>query len=101
MAVTLYPGRFARASVTSSSRAPGQHLHPAIRFGNGTRYREGSSEMARLITEGRLMNKVGPLPHLALLPQPTLLPPGPSTAGTHQENVRDRPTLETRTPARA
>ena len=37
----------------------GQRLYPAIEFENGAWYREESSEMARTIAEGRLMEKAG------------------------------------------
>jgi hypothetical protein len=37
----------------------GQRLYPAIQFENGTSYREESSEMARTIAEGRLMDRAG------------------------------------------
>src|SRR5262245_32992026 len=37
----------------------GQRLYPAIRFDDGTWYREESSEMARTIAEGRLMDNTG------------------------------------------
>jgi hypothetical protein len=35
----------------------GQPLYPAIRFENGSWYRDESKEMARTINEGRLMEK--------------------------------------------
>jgi hypothetical protein len=35
----------------------GQSLYPAIRFENGSWYREDSQEMARTISEGRLLEK--------------------------------------------
>ena len=35
----------------------GQSLYPAIRFENGSWYREESKEMARTISEGRLREK--------------------------------------------
>jgi len=35
----------------------GQPLSPAIRFEDGSWYREESKEMARTISEGRLMEK--------------------------------------------
>jgi hypothetical protein len=38
----------------------GQRLYPAIEFENGSWYREESSEMARTISEGRLLEKAGP-----------------------------------------
>jgi hypothetical protein len=37
----------------------GQRLYPAIEFENGTWYREESSEMARTIAEGRLLEQAG------------------------------------------
>jgi len=37
----------------------GQRLYPAIQFENGSWYREESSEMARTITEGWLMDRAG------------------------------------------
>jgi hypothetical protein len=37
----------------------GQALYPAIRFEDGSWYREESEEMARTIREGRLMEKQG------------------------------------------
>jgi hypothetical protein len=39
--------------------ATGQRRYPAIQLENGTWYREESSEMARAIAEGRLMEKAG------------------------------------------
>jgi hypothetical protein len=42
-----------------SSDCRRQRLYPAIRFDDGTWYREESSEMARTIAEGRLMDKAG------------------------------------------
>lgn len=38
----------------------GQRLYPAIEFPNGGWYREESGEMARTISEGRLLEKAGP-----------------------------------------
>jgi len=42
---------------TAMIEGTGQPLYPAIRFEDGSWYREESKEMARTISEGRLMEK--------------------------------------------
>jgi glutaredoxin len=49
-----WPGRKDRDAVREGT---GQTSYPAIEFENGSWYREESSEMARTIREGRLMEK--------------------------------------------
>jgi glutaredoxin len=49
-----WPGRKEREAVRAGT---GQTSYPAIEFEDGSWYREESSEMARTIREGRLMEK--------------------------------------------
>jgi hypothetical protein len=54
-----WPGRKKRTELVEGT---GQSSYPAIRFENGSWYREESAEMARTIREGRLMEKAGASP---------------------------------------
>jgi hypothetical protein len=51
-----WPGRKKRTAVKEGT---GQTAYPAIQFEDGSWYREQSSEMARTIRAGRLMDKAG------------------------------------------
>ena len=51
-----WPGRKNRAAVIEGT---GQPLYPAIKFENGTWYREQSAEMAKTIRAGKLFEKSG------------------------------------------
>jgi hypothetical protein len=53
------PGPVRKSKRDAVVAGTGQRLYPAIQFENGTWYREESSEMARTIAEGRLMEKAG------------------------------------------
>jgi hypothetical protein len=53
------PGPVRKSKRDGMVTGTGQRLYPAIQFENGTWYREESSEMARTITEGRLMDRAG------------------------------------------
>jgi hypothetical protein len=53
------PGPVRKAKRDGMVAGSGQRLYPAIQFENGTWYREESSEMARTIAEGRLMDRAG------------------------------------------
>ena len=48
-----------RKSRTAIIEGTGQSSYPAIQFEDGSWYREQSSDMARTISEGRLMEKQG------------------------------------------
>ena len=54
-----WPGRKNRTAVIEGT---GQASYPAIRFEDGSWYREELQEMARTIREGRLMEKQGGVP---------------------------------------
>jgi hypothetical protein len=51
-----WPRRKTRTAVIEGT---GQPLYPAIQFEDGSWYREESKDMARTISEGRLMEKRG------------------------------------------
>jgi hypothetical protein len=51
-----WPGRKNRTAVREGT---GQSSYPAIQFEDGSWYREESTEMARTIRDGRLMEKRG------------------------------------------
>lgn len=51
-----WPGRGKRENIVEHT---GQSKYPAIEFEDGSWYREQSSDMARTIREGRLMEKSG------------------------------------------
>ena len=54
------PGPVRKGKRDVVAEGSGQRLYPAIQFENGAWYREESSEMARTIAEGRLMDKAEP-----------------------------------------
>ena len=51
-----WPSRKKRTELVEGT---GQSSYPAIRFEDGSWYREESAEMAKTIREGRLMEKAG------------------------------------------
>jgi glutathione S-transferase len=55
----LVKGPVSRSKRTEVMEGTGQQRFPAIRFEDGSWYREESKEMARTIREGRLMEKAG------------------------------------------
>lgn len=59
IAYEVVPGPRRPKNRTSVIEGTGQPLYPAIRFEDGTWYREESKEMVRTISEGRLMEKSG------------------------------------------
>ena len=56
---TVVPGPLSRGKRTALKEGTGQEKYPAIRFEDGTWYREESKEMARRIREGRLFGDPG------------------------------------------
>ena len=57
IAYEVVPGPWRPKNRTAMIEGTGQPLYPAIRFEDGSWYREESKEMARTISEGRLMEK--------------------------------------------
>ena len=57
IAYEVVPGPWRPGNRTVVIEGTGQRLYPAIRFEDGSWYREESSEMARTISEGRLREK--------------------------------------------
>ncbi|HVM57138.1 MAG TPA: glutathione S-transferase N-terminal domain-containing protein [Gaiellaceae bacterium] len=53
------PGPVRRSKRDVIVAATGQNKYPAIRFEDGTWYREESKEMAKTIRDGKLMEKAG------------------------------------------
>lgn len=53
------PGPLRRGKRAAVLAGTGQHLYPAIEFEDGSWYREQSSEMARTIRDGKLMERAG------------------------------------------
>jgi hypothetical protein len=53
----VVPGPWRPQNRTTVIEGTGQPLYPAIRFEDGSWYREESKDMARTISEGRLMQK--------------------------------------------
>jgi hypothetical protein len=54
------PGPVRKSKRDVMAAGSGQRLYPAIQFENGTWYRDESSEMVRVIAEGRLLDKAEP-----------------------------------------
>lgn len=57
IAYEVVPGPWRPKNRTAMIEGTGQPLYPAIRFEDGSWYREESKEMARTISEGRLLEK--------------------------------------------
>jgi hypothetical protein len=57
IAYEVVPGPWRPKNRAVVIEGPGQPLYPAIRFDDGSWYREESKEMARAIAEGRLMEQ--------------------------------------------
>ena len=57
IAYEVVPGPWRPKNRTAMIEGTGQPLYPATRFEDGSWYREESKEMARTISEGRLMEK--------------------------------------------
>ena len=53
----VVPGPWRPKNRTTIIEGSGQPLYPAIRFEDGSWYREESQDMARTISEGRLLGK--------------------------------------------
>ena len=55
----VVPGPVRRGKRDLMEAHTGQRLYAAIEFGNGTWYREQSTDMAKTISEGKLFEKSG------------------------------------------
>lgn len=55
----VVPGPVRRSKRDAMEAHTGQRLYPAVEFENGTWYREESTDMAKTIRAGKLMEKSG------------------------------------------
>jgi hypothetical protein len=62
IAYEVVPGPWRPKNRAAVIEGTGQLLYPAVQFEDGSWYREESRDMARTISDGRLLEKQGPRP---------------------------------------